>query len=200
VTSVQSVLSGLPSTSSPTTEPSSLTRLGGSLVDMTRSIDIELDELVVEAKSSEGASGNEQQRNGERDKQAVADLVKKILVCEYTVVSSLALNSPPRLPEFFNQVLAEKGSTLAWFTLPVLVFAGLTGTSAKFERGPAFCWFNSTSCASNHADMLPPATNKTKSTSCENKRKDIANWLRKLPAALARPTHPPRVCLSSLPR
>ena len=92
---IQSVLSGLPSTSSSTTEPSSLTWLGGSLVDMIWSIDIELDELVVEAKSSEGTSGDEQQRNGERDKQAVADLVKKLLVCEYMIVSSVALNSSP---------------------------------------------------------------------------------------------------------
>jgi len=51
-------------------------------VDMIWSIDIELDELVMESKSSEGTSGNEHQRNGEKDKQVVADLVKKLLVRE----------------------------------------------------------------------------------------------------------------------
>lgn len=63
-------------------EPSSLTWLGGSLVDMIWSIDMELDELVAESKFSEGASGSEHQKNGERDKQGVADLVKKLLVCK----------------------------------------------------------------------------------------------------------------------
>lgn len=79
---VQSVLSSLPSTSSSITEPSSLTWLGGSLVDMIWSIDVELDELVVEAKFSEATSGNEHQKNGERDKQVVAELVKRLLVRE----------------------------------------------------------------------------------------------------------------------
>ena len=50
-------------------------------MDMIWSIDIELDELVMESKSSEGTSGNEHQRNNEKDKQVVADLVKKLLVC-----------------------------------------------------------------------------------------------------------------------
>lgn len=77
VTFVQAVLSGLPSTSSSTTEPSSLTWLGGSLVDMIWSIDVELDELVVEAKFNETTSGK-----GERDKQVVAELVKRLLVRE----------------------------------------------------------------------------------------------------------------------
>jgi THO complex subunit 2 len=82
VTFVQSVLSGLPSTSFSTPEPSSLTWLGGSLVDMLWSIDIELDELVAESKSSETTTANEHQKDGEKDKQAVADLVRKLLVCE----------------------------------------------------------------------------------------------------------------------
>lgn len=51
-------------------------------MDMIWSIDIELDELVMESKSSESTSGNEHQRNGEKDKQVVADLVKKLLVRE----------------------------------------------------------------------------------------------------------------------
>lgn len=51
-------------------------------MDMIWSIDIELDELVAESKSGDGTSGNEQQKNGEKDKQAVADLVKKLLVCK----------------------------------------------------------------------------------------------------------------------
>ena len=80
VTFIQSVLSGLPSTSSPTTEPSSLTWLGSSLVDMIWSIDMELDELIAESKSSEGTLVNGHQKNGEKDKQVVADLVKKLLV------------------------------------------------------------------------------------------------------------------------
>jgi len=44
---------------------------------MIWSIDIELDELVAESKFGEGGSGNEH----EKDKQVVADLVKKLLVC-----------------------------------------------------------------------------------------------------------------------
>ncbi|KAF9647035.1 hypothetical protein BDM02DRAFT_2819645 [Thelephora ganbajun] len=79
VTFVQSVLSSLPSTSSSITEPSSLTWLGSSLVDMVWSIDIELDESVAESKSSEGTSGIEHQKNREKDKQVVADLVKRLL-------------------------------------------------------------------------------------------------------------------------
>ena len=82
VTFIQSVLSGLPSTSSSATDASSPTWLGNSLVDMIWSIDIELDELVTESKSSEGTSGNENQKSGEKDKQVVADLVKKLLVRE----------------------------------------------------------------------------------------------------------------------
>lgn len=81
VTFVQSVLSGLPSTSSSTPEPSSLAWLRGSLVDMLWSIDIELDELVAESKSSESTSRNVHQKGGERDKQTVADLVRRLLVC-----------------------------------------------------------------------------------------------------------------------
>lgn len=48
---------------------------------MIWSIDIELDELVAESKSCESTSGNEYQKNSERDKHVVADLVKKLLVC-----------------------------------------------------------------------------------------------------------------------
>jgi hypothetical protein len=145
VTFVQSVLSSLPSTSSSTTEPSSLTWLGNSLVDMIWSIDIELDELVVESKSSEGTSGNEHQRCGEKDKQVVADLVKKLLVCEVFSRSVCHTEQfPHRPPELSNQVLAERGSTVAWFSLLVLALTSRTGTSVKFERGPAFCWFVST--------------------------------------------------------
>lgn len=65
-------------------EPSSLTWLGNSLVDMIWSIDIGLDELVAESKLGEGASGIEDQKNAEKDKQVVADLVKKLLVCDLT--------------------------------------------------------------------------------------------------------------------
>jgi hypothetical protein len=80
VTFLQSVLSALPSTSSSTPEPSSLTWLRGSLVDMLWSIDIELDEFVADSKSTESTSGNGHQKDGEKDKQAVADLVRKLLV------------------------------------------------------------------------------------------------------------------------
>jgi len=48
---------------------------------MIWSIDMELDELVVESKSSEGTFGNERREGAEKDKQVVADLVKKLLVC-----------------------------------------------------------------------------------------------------------------------
>ena len=93
VTFIQSVLSSLPSTSSSTPEPSSLTWLGSSLVDMIWSIDIELDELVAESKSGESTSGNEHQKNGETDKQVVADLVKRLLVCEaFCTVPSMTLS------------------------------------------------------------------------------------------------------------
>lgn len=140
---VQSVLSGLPSTSSSTPEPSSLTWLRGSLVDMLWSIDIELDELVAEAKASEATVGNEHQKDGEKDKQVVADLVRKLLVCE-PLESFLARTkrSSHRPPGSFSQVRAESGSTVAWFTLPVSVLTSRTGTNAKFERGPAFCSYN----------------------------------------------------------
>lgn len=142
---VQSVLSGLPSTSSSITEPSSLTWLGSSLVDMIWSIDIELDELVTESKSSEGTSGNEQQKNGEKDKQVVADLVKKLLVRE--VISGFVRGVEQfsrRPPESFNQAPAERGSIVVWFLLPASVLTSRTGTSAKSERGRVSCWFSST--------------------------------------------------------
>jgi len=112
---------------------------------MIWSIDIELDELVAESKSSEGASGNEHQRNSEKDKQVVADLVKKLLVCR--VFSSFVRHTErfsPRPPELSNQVHAERDLTVAWFLLLVLALTSRTGTSVRFERGRAFCWFIST--------------------------------------------------------
>ena len=112
LTFVQSVLSGLPSTSSSTTESSSLTWLGGSLVDMSWAIDVKLNELVVESKSSEGVLGNEQQKNGEKDKQVVADLVKKPLV--YEVIPGLIRDTDDT--EWFGMKFlrpADKGKMLA---------------------------------------------------------------------------------------
>ena len=195
VTFVQSVLSGLPSTSSSTTEPSSLTWLGNSLVDMIWSIDIGLDELVAESKSGEGASGIEHQRNAEKDKQAVADLVKKLLVGYPTSVFACGTKQWSRRPlESSSQDPAEKGSIIVWFSLPVLVSTSRTGTNAKSERGQAFCWFNFTLLVYLHSHS-PPVTSKTKSTSCGNKPKATANWSRKSPAALAHRTHPLQVCL-----
>ena len=143
VTFVQSVLSGLPSTSSSTTGPSSITWLGNSLVDMIWSIDIGLDELVAESKYGEGASGDEHQNNAERDKQVVADLVKKLLVCDSTrgfVCDTKQLSRRPL--ELFSQDPAEKGSIIVWFSLPVLVLTSHTGTNARSERGQVFCWFD----------------------------------------------------------
>ena len=145
VTFVQSVLSGLPSTSSSTTEPSSLTWLGNSLVDMIWSIDIGLDELVAESKSGEGALGIEHQKNAEKDKQVLADLVKKLLVCDSTsgfVCGTKQFSCRPL--ELSSQDPAEKGSIIVWFSLPVLVLTSHTGTNARSERGRAFCWFNFT--------------------------------------------------------
>lgn len=127
-------------------EPSSLIWLGNSLVDMIWSIDIELDELVAESKSSDGTSGNGHQKGGEKDKQVVADLVKKLLVRK--VFSDLVCDTErvsPRPPELSNQVLAEKGSIVAWSSLPVLALTSYTGTSARFERGRVFCRFISIS-------------------------------------------------------
>ena len=92
---LQSVLSNLPSTSSSIVEPSSLTWLGGSLVDIIWSIDIQLDELVLEAKSTEASSGSEHQRNGEKDKQAVAELVRRLLVREIFHEFPAVLTSSP---------------------------------------------------------------------------------------------------------
>ena len=139
---VQSVLSGLPSTSSSTTESSSLTWLGNSLVDMIWSIDIQLDELAAESRSGEGTLGNEYYKNSEKDKQVVADLVKKLLVCKVLNRFVRDTEQFSRRPlELFNQVLAERGSTVAWFSLPVLVLTNHTGTSARSERGRVFCQF-----------------------------------------------------------
>jgi len=142
---VQSVLSSLPSTSSSTTEPSSIIWLGNSLVDMIWSIDIGLDELVAESKYGEGDSGTEHQNHAEKDKQVVADLVKKLLVCDLTggFVCDTKQSSCRPL-ELFSRDLAEKGSIIVWFSLPVLVLTSRTGTNARFERGQAFCWFDFT--------------------------------------------------------
>ena len=112
---------------------------------MIWSIDIELDELVVESRYSEGTLGNEHQKNSERDKQAVADLVKKLLVCD--VACSFVHNTEQlsyRSPELSSQVPAERGSIVAWFSLPVLVLTSRTGTSERSERGRVFCWFDPT--------------------------------------------------------
>lgn len=92
-----------------------MTWLGVSLVDMIWSVDIGLDELVVESKSSESTSENERQKNGERDKQTVADLVKKLLVSgkRLSTVVRGAERVSYRLPESFNQVLAGKDLIVA---------------------------------------------------------------------------------------
>ena len=79
-------------------------------MDMIWSIDIQLDELAAESRSSEGTLGNDYYKNGEKDKQVVADLVKKLLVCK--VLSRLVRDTEQfsRRPlELFNQVLAERG-------------------------------------------------------------------------------------------
>lgn len=62
---------------------------------MLWSIDIELDELVAESKSGEATSGNEHQKDGEKDKQVVAELVRKLLVCQVLNPSPVALNTSP---------------------------------------------------------------------------------------------------------
>ena len=112
---------------------------------MIWSIDIELDELVAESRSCEGAEEIEQQKNGEKDKQVVADLVKKLLVCG--VVSGFVCGTKNlfcRPPELYNQDPAEKGSIVAWFSLLVLASTSRTGTNARSGRGRVFCWFDST--------------------------------------------------------
>ena len=115
---------------------------------MIWSIDMELDEVVAESRSSEGTN---HQKNGEKDKQAVADLVKKLLVREMgcgTVCGTT--HSSCRPPESFNQVPAERDSIVVWFLLPVLVLTSRTGTSARSERGRVFCWFNSALCVRSY--------------------------------------------------
>jgi len=100
---------------------------------------------VAESKFGESASEIEQQKNGEKDKQVVADLVKKLLVCDATggfVCDTKHLYCRP--PELFSQEPAEKGSIIAWYSLPVLVSTNLTGTNARSERERVFCWFDST--------------------------------------------------------
>ena len=198
---VQSVLSGLPSTSSSAPEFSSLTWLGGSLVDMLWSIDIELDELVAESKASESTSGGEHQKDGEKDKQVVADLVRKLLVCQpfQCFVPCTEPFSPRRL-ESFNLVLAESVLIVASFMPPVLVSTNRTGTSAKFERGRVYCWYHPTQCLPNCDDIFSSATSKTKLISCGNKPKDTANLLQKSRAALVHRTLPLQACRSNLLR
>ena len=113
---------------------------------MIWSIDIELDELVAESKSGDGTSGNEQQKSSEKDKQVVADLVKKLLVRK--VLSNLVCDTEEfsrRPPGLSNQVLVERGSIVAWFSLQVLALTSHTGTSARFERERVSCWFVSNS-------------------------------------------------------
>ena len=112
---------------------------------MIWSIDMELDELVADSKSGEGTSGNQHQRSGEKDKHVVADLVKKLLVCE--MFRRLARDTEQlscRLPELLNLALAESGSIVAWFSPRALVSTNRTGTSVRSGRGRVFCWFDST--------------------------------------------------------
>jgi hypothetical protein len=112
---------------------------------MIWSIDMELDELVADSKSSEGTSGNQHQRNGEKDKHVVADLVKKLLVCE--IFHRLACDTERlscRLPELFNLALAESGSIVVWSLPRASVSTNHTGTSVRSGRGRVFCWFDST--------------------------------------------------------
>jgi THO complex subunit 2 len=59
VTFVQSVLSGLPSSSSSSPSPSHVTAFGEILVDIIWSIDAELEEIVTEAKVALSSTGDQ---------------------------------------------------------------------------------------------------------------------------------------------
>jgi THO complex subunit 2 len=102
---VQSVLLSLPSTSlsSPKVLPPALV-FGDHLVDMIWSVDLQLDELLNEARTASTASGEQgklsskdvaaliskakkAQQNAENDKQRIPVIVKKLLVCLSLVLS-----------------------------------------------------------------------------------------------------------------
>lgn len=103
---VQSVLLSLPSTSlsSPKVLSPALV-FGDNLVDMIWSVDLQLDELLNEARTASTASGEQgklsskdvaaliskakkAQQNAENDKQRIPVIVKKLLVCPALVLSA----------------------------------------------------------------------------------------------------------------
>jgi len=114
---VQSVLLSLPSTSlSSPKVPSPALIFGDHLVDMIWSVDLQLDELLNEARTASTASGEQgnlsskdvaaliskakrAQQNAENDKQRIPVIVKKLLVCP---LGFLASNIP--MPTYFRNV------------------------------------------------------------------------------------------------
>jgi THO complex subunit 2 len=90
VSFVQTVLSTLPSSSSSSGKPADISLLGDVLVDMVWSVDIELDEIIAEAKAAESKDAEINvdatqpplsKKNAEADKDSLADVVKRLLVC-----------------------------------------------------------------------------------------------------------------------
>lgn len=110
---VQSVLLSLPSTSlsSPKVLSPALV-FGDHLVDMIWSVDLQLDELLNEARTASTASGEQgklsskdvaaliskakkAQQNAENDKQRIPVIVKKLLVCHSLVLSRVTYSYLP---------------------------------------------------------------------------------------------------------
>jgi len=91
VSFIQTVLAGFPSSSGSSAKSADALILGEALVDMIWSIDIELDELVAEAKAAESSKDKDNElndgplqevytrQNGESDKDTLADIVKQLL-------------------------------------------------------------------------------------------------------------------------
>jgi THO complex subunit 2 len=92
---VQSVLASLPSSSVSSAKSADALVFGEALVDMIWSTDIELDEIVAEAKAAESSKDTENEgkdglsqwtlarQHGENDKDTLADIVKQLLVRFY---------------------------------------------------------------------------------------------------------------------
>lgn len=95
---VQSVVDNLPSSSQASTKPSHVSVFSEHLLDMIWSLDVELDEILADAKvaitncgdqaaasgsnlSSLFSKANKAKENAEKDKETISKIVKKFLVC-----------------------------------------------------------------------------------------------------------------------
>lgn len=84
---------------------------------MVWSADVELDEIILEAKTMESSKEKEAvdisqaglaRKNGENDKDALISIVKQLLVCSVPSFSHAADKPTIRLVERFNLGCAEK--------------------------------------------------------------------------------------------